>query len=56
MDEKRPAVPIRTKHVAGSGPGLADPEKIRIAVAALREHKAIGRTRHKGQKRVRAAK
>jgi len=56
MAEKTHTIPIRTKLFAGSGPGQADPEKIRKAVAALREQKPAVPGGHKRGKRVRAAK
>jgi hypothetical protein len=56
MAEKTHTIPIRTKLFAGSGPGQADPERIRKAVAALKEQKPAVPGGHKRGKRVRVTK
>jgi hypothetical protein len=56
MEGKKPSIPIFTNHLAGSGPGQADPEKIRVAIAAAREQKDAGPAGKKRRKRGGATK
>jgi hypothetical protein len=56
MEGKKPSITIFTNHLAGSGPGQADPEKIRIAIAAAREQKDAGAAGKKRRKRGGATK
>jgi hypothetical protein len=56
MEGKKPSISLFTNHLAGSGPGQADPEKIRIAIAAAREQKDARLAGKKRRKRSGATK